>query len=655
MTTPSSPGGATAPPGPEDVAEAVRSGRAPSDLPGAELSQPPPGGPRAGGGDAPAVAGAGTVGRLANDPPTDSPHEVAEPTDDGVGSTPSQLPPAAPGEDGYADAPERLRLPEAPALDDRPVTAGGVSVATSGAAVLAARDTALSRLVENDVARRIAEKDPTLWGPDAAAGASARLGWLDLPTSSRALLPRLAALRDELAADGLDRVVLLGGGGPALAAEVLARSAGADLVVLDGPDPGRVRAALADPARTAVVVTGTGAVDVALRRVVAAVLRDAGSGESEVGSRFVAVADPGSPLARAAEAEGFRAVLPTDADVAAPFGALSAAALVPAVLAGADATALLDAAAELLPELARADGPGLALGAVLGGTGAGGRDTVVLAPDEGCPPGFVDWVEQLLAAATGKEGRGLLPVVVDAPDAPGTERQAGTHLVVLVGRGPLPGEPPQGTRVTGPLGALFLLWEHAAAVAAHVLRVDPFALPDVREVEEATAAALAGSPAEPAPPALVDGPVEVHDEGGLLPDVPDLRAALDALLAAVPLGGHLAVTAHLDPGDDAAAARLRPVLARRLAHPVTFGWGGSAVGTTGQHSRGGPPTAAHLVLTGEPRDDVSGGEGDLPASRLQAAQAQADVRTLLARGRPVLRLHLTDRGAGLAHLLDTVT
>jgi glucose-6-phosphate isomerase len=644
-TGPASDSGSS-PPGPEDVAEAVRSGRAPSDLSGAELSEPPPGGPPVGAPGARRAAAAGADTPLADGP---------EPSDDGVGTTPSQLPPTAPGEDGYADSPERLRLPEAPGLDDRPVAAGGVSVATSGAAVLAARDTALSALVEEGVARRIAEKDPTLWGPDAAPDASARLGWLDLPGSSRSLLPRLTALRDELAAEGLDRVVLLGAGGPALAAETVARSAGADLVVLDGPDPGQVRAALADPARTAVVVTGTGPVDAALRRLVATVLRDAGTSDGEVGRRFVAVAEPGSPLAQAAEAERFRTVLPAEDDVAAPFGALSAAALVPAVLAGADAAVLLDAAAALLPELARDEGPGLALGAVLGGAGVGGRDTAVLAPDADCPPGLAAWVEQLLAGATGKEGRGLLPVVVEAPDAPGTERQADTHLVLLGGQGPLPGEPPQGTRVTGSLGALFLLWEHAAAVAAHVLRVDPFDLPEVREVEEATGAALAGSPADPAPPALVDGAVQVHDEGGLLPELTDLRSALDALLAAVPLGGHLAVTAHLDPRADAEAARLRPVLARRLAHPVTFGWGARAVRTTGQHHRGGPPAGAHLVLTGKPREDLPGGEGGLPASRLQAAQAQVDIRTLLARGRPVLRLHLTDRAAGLAHLLDAVT
>ena len=37
--------------------------------------------------------------------------------------------------------------------------------------------------------------------------------------------------------------------------------------------------------------------------------------------------------------------------------------------------------------------------------------------------------------------------------------------------------------------------------------------------------------------------------------------------------------------------------------------------------------------------------------RLQAAQALGDLLALIERGRPVLRLHLTDRAAGLESLL----
>ena len=42
------------------------------------------------------------------------------------------------------------------------------------------------------LAARLVAKDPTLWGPEAQPEAEHRLGWLDLPQSSQALLPQLA-------------------------------------------------------------------------------------------------------------------------------------------------------------------------------------------------------------------------------------------------------------------------------------------------------------------------------------------------------------------------------------------------------------------------------------------------------------------------------
>jgi glucose-6-phosphate isomerase len=44
------------------------------------------------------------------------------------------------------------------------------------------------------VHQRIAQKDPLTWGAEAAAEAAIRLKWVDLPESSRALLPEIDAL-----------------------------------------------------------------------------------------------------------------------------------------------------------------------------------------------------------------------------------------------------------------------------------------------------------------------------------------------------------------------------------------------------------------------------------------------------------------------------
>src|SRR5690606_12145314 len=123
------------------------------------------------------------------------------------------------------------------------------------------------------------------------------LGWLDTMTRSRELLDQLAELRAELA--DLDHVVLAGMGGSSLAPEVICRTLGRPLTVLDTTDPRQVRAALADRlTRTVVVVaskSGTTVETDSQRRAYWHALREAGLSEAEVGRRFVIVTDPGSP------------------------------------------------------------------------------------------------------------------------------------------------------------------------------------------------------------------------------------------------------------------------------------------------------------------------------------------------------------------------
>lgn len=529
---------------------------------------------------------------------------------------------------------------------------GELTVRTAGGVLVEARDALLATAREQGLAAALAGKDATLWGPEASAEASIRLGWLDVIEPGRGLVPRVTALRDELRAEGVDRVVLCGMGGSSLAPEVVCGTAGVPLVVVDTTDPGQVRSALVDLERTVVVVSsksgGTIETD-SHRRAARAAFEAAGIDPAR---RVVVVTDPGSPFAESAEQEGSRAVFLADPDVGGRYSALTAFGLVPAGLAGVDVASLLDEAEALLPTLAQDDSPALALGAVLGGGAVAGRDKLVLAPGDG-PVGFGDWAEQLVAESTGKQGKGLLPIVVESRDAPGTEPSADSHLVVVSASATEP--PTVGTAVTGPLGAQFLAWEYATAVAGWALRINPFDQPNVQESKDKTAEVLAAGTTSASEPLLVEGGVEVRAEGDLLADVKDLRGALDALLAAVPERGYLAVMAYLDRLADAEAARLREVLAARLAHPVTFGWAPRFLHSTGQFHKGGPQSAAFLQITGAVEQDLEVPGRDFSFGTLQAAQALGDLRALASRGRPVLALHLTDRVQGLRTLLDAAS
>ncbi|NEM04802.1 glucose-6-phosphate isomerase [Geodermatophilus normandii] len=518
-----------------------------------------------------------------------------------------------------------------------------------------------TQLGDDDVAKRLVAEDATLWGPEAESEASVRLGWLDLPATSRALVSGLAELRAELAGEGLDRVVLCGMGGSSLAPEVICRTAGVPLVVLDTTDPGQIAGAMTDLDHTVVVVSsksgGTIETD-SHRRAFVAAFTEVGLDEKEVGRRFVVVTDPGSPLADTAAAMGARAVFLADPKVGGRYSALSAFGLVPAALAGVDVGALLDEAADLAEHLTEPGNPALELGVALGAGFRTGRDKVALATGgAGSGPrieGFGDWAEQLIAESTGKGGRGLLPVVLESVDAPGST--APDALLAVVDGDPVAGRPSVG--VTGPLGAQFLGWEFATAVAGRVLGINPFDQPNVTESKQNTSRILQSGLPDERPLATI-GAVALYASGGVLDGVDlsasdGLRLALDALLAAVPPRGYLAVMAYLDRGADARAGELRAAVARRTEHAVTFGWGPRFLHSTGQYHKGGPQVGVFLQLTGAVPEDLPVPDRPYSFGMLQAAQAAGDRQALADRQRPLLHLHLTDRSAGIGQVLDTL-
>jgi glucose-6-phosphate isomerase len=213
--------------------------------------------------------------------------------------------------------------------------------------------------------------------------------------------------------------------------------------------------------------------------------------------------------------------------------------------------------------------------------------------------------------------------------------------------------------VTGPLGAQFMVWEYATAFAGKVLGINPFDQPNVTESKENTARWLekAGPEGLPVPaPVLVDGRVEVYGDPAMLGSARTLPEVMDALLSGVPATGYLAVMAYLDRIGDAGAAGLRAALGRRLKdRQVTFGWGPRFLHSTGQFHKGGPQLGAFLQLTGVVTEDLAVPDRPWSLGTLQLAQALGDLDALAGRGRPAVRLHLTDRRAGLDQVLAAVS
>ena len=526
-----------------------------------------------------------------------------------------------------------------------------LSVAAAGAAADAVT-THVPALVADRVASRIFEQDPTLWGPAAEEEAAQRLAWVRLGRTSRHLVGQIAALRAELTEQGVDRVVLCGMGGSSLAPEVICATAGVPLVVLDSSHPDVVRAAATDLQRTVVVVSSKSGSTVetdSQRRVFEQAFTEAGI---DPAARIVVVTDPGSPLEEDARAKGQR-VVTADPSVGGRYSALTAFGLVPSGLAGADVEALLDDAESVADLLAEDDeaNPALRLGAAMGGTSPL-RDKLYLVDHGTQISGLGDWAEQLIAESTGKEGKGLLPVVLDRPGAGAPPADATVvRLVADDGEDEVP-VAPSTVDVGGSLGAQFLLWETATAVSGRLLGINPFDQPDVESAKQAARDLMSDDGPTASEPDLTDGPVTVSHAGGdWLGGASTLDEAVTALLDQLdPDHGYVAVMAYLDREGDAPFAEVADALAERVDRPVTFGWGPRFLHSTGQYHKGGPATGVYIQVTDEPRQDLPVPGRDFTLGEFIAAQAGGDGQVLADHGRPVLVLHLTDHDAGLARV-----
>ncbi|MFI7673970.1 glucose-6-phosphate isomerase [Actinophytocola sp. NPDC049390] len=508
------------------------------------------------------------------------------------------------------------------------------------------------QLAADRVASKLTAQDPTLWGPEAEPEASIRLSWTTLHETSRPLVADIEALRAELHAEGVDRVVLAGMGGSSLAPEVITRTANVPLVVLDTTDPGQVADALeGDLTRTVLVVSSKSGSTVETdshRRIFEKAFADEGI---DAASRIVVVTDPGSPLEAAAKEAGYRKVFAADPHVGGRYSALTAFGLVPSGLAGADIGKLLDEAAEAAPALSQdsTNNPAIVLAAALGGAHGRGAEKVVIADTGSGIKGFGDWAEQLIAESTGKNGIGLLPVVVESPESPDFSDAHSDAVPIAVGEG----RSGSLMGIEGALGGQFLLWEYATAIVGRLLGINPFDQPDVEAAKKAARSLLDAPRSEPATPTFVDGAVEVHAPEALAGET-TLAGVLRAFIASAPEFGYVAVQAYLDRIADASAVVLRPEFARRSGLQTTFGWGPRFLHSTGQYHKGGHQNGVFLQLTGAVEDDIEVPGRPYTLGTLQLAQALGDGQVLTEHGRPVLRLHFTDRAAGLAHLVTAL-
>lgn len=544
---------------------------------------------------------------------------------------------------------------------------------------------ALKGLERRGFSKRLWAKDPCLWkDTDEAADVIKRsLGWLLLPAYMQQHAQEIEAFARGIKESGIDKVILLGMGGSSLAPLVLTssirrRKGYPRLIVLDSTDPEAIRqvSGSMDPEKTLFIVSSKSGSTIEPASLFSFFYEAVKAGnKGNPGRNFIAITDSGTALESIARQRGFRRVFINPSDIGGRFSALSFFGLVPAALSGIDISRLLFHALRLSvgahPFLPEHDNPSVTLGAALGVMAAAGRDKLTFLLTRQTLS-FGLWLEQLIAESTGKEGKGIIPVVLEPPLKPG--EYTDDRVFAYIGLG----GPSQSvkTRLESlvkaghpvftfylndiyELGGEFLRWEIATAAAGGVMGINPFDQPDVEIAKALARDTLKGNGGrqreDPAGQTTIEADGLSAYFSGYAPsgkgvgDKPALSPALEGFFGLAERGDYIAILSYYNPFDRAIERELKRLvlgLRQKTTAAITFGYGPRYLHSTGQLHKGGKNNGVFLMLAHKTGDDIGVPETSFGFSGLELSQATGDMQALSSRQRRVCLFVIDDPSAG---------
>lgn len=538
-------------------------------------------------------------------------------------------------------------------------------------------DQTMEQMRKDDIVNRIWQHDHTVWKQNPSEITN-RLGWLHSPIQMRENVTEILNFVNSVRKDGFTYVLLLGMGGSSLAPEVFSKIFGTkkgflDLHVLDSTDPATILQYANDiqPENTLYLVStksGNTVETISLMKYFYNLVLNR-VGKEKVGNHFVTITDPNSSLVDLSKKLNFRKIFLNDQNVGGRYSALTYFGLVPAALLGVDLELLLDRASVMVANTEIYDfqrngsNSSAWLGAAMGTLALLGLDKLTFISSMKLKY-FSIWLEQLIAESTGKERKGILPVVGEAELSP--QYYVNDRLFVYLRLANdneydntiqkfIDNEFPVirlNLKDIFDIGGEYFRWEMATAITGWVMEINPFDQPNVENSK-----------------ILARNMVKTYQEEGKLPElqytlqsnditiytddnIQNLSDVLPHFLNAAAISpqerSYVAIQVYLTPTKetDKLLHEFRTVLQKKYKLATTVGYGPRFLHSTGQLHKGDAGRGLFIQITADNIQDLDipdkAGEdtSSITFGILKNAQSMGDRQALLDAKRKVLRIHL---------------
>ena len=533
------------------------------------------------------------------------------------------------------------------------------------------------------VTKRIWKKDAALWKDDEPSQKIIKnaLGWLTVPDEMLAVVDELTEFAEMIRTRGFETVMVCGMGGSSLCPEVLTKTFGRqagfpELLVLDSTDPDVLAGLLdrVDIEKCLFIIASKSGSTTEPNTFYKFWYDQLGKRVDSPGKNFIAITDPGSSLVKTAAELGFQRTFLNQPDIGGRYSALSYFGIVPAVLMGIDIRKFLSRAKEAEQTcsavMAAARNLALQLGIIIGEAAIAGRDKLTFVIDDQIATLGL-WIEQLIAESTGKEGKGVVPVVGEPLGS--VDKYSADRLFVSISIGEPSNETKSHLRELANAGhpivyrefndiydlsAEFFVWEFATACAGWRIGINPFDQPNVQESKDATKELLNtfvshGQLPEQHELIAADSIAIFADMKDDLLPTSSILDLLRAFLSKVNAGDYLALLSYVEETSDIESElqKIRSTLRDATRCATTTGYGPRFLHSTGQLHKGGPPTGVFFQITANDAQDFAVPGEAYTFGILKQAQALGDFHSLSKRGRRAIRVDLgNDTIGGLKKL-----